>query len=125
GMNYVTGTGASKTFDQPGTYPVELLLMGESGCDYSLTENTPIHANPLPSFSPLEVYGPAPLVVSFENTTVGGSSYVWEFNDGSQGVTDMSPTHTFGELGTYTVYMQATNEFGCDDHKFGMVHVIV
>lgn len=51
------------------------------------------------------------LTATFENTTVGGSSYLWDFGDG-QTSTEMSPVHTYAVGGPYTVKMTATNANG-------------
>ena len=44
----------------------------------------------------------APIDVYFTNTTVGASSYEWDFGDGNTS-TGMSPTHTYTSPGAYTV----------------------
>lgn len=52
--------------------------------------------------------GPAPLNVSFGNRSTVGVSYFWSFGDG---VTDtiFEPSHTYGNLGSYTVTLIVTD----------------
>ena len=55
------------------------------------------------------------LMVSFENTSIDGDSYLWDFGDGSGTSTDESPTHTYTASGTFTVTLTVTNAGGEDD----------
>ena len=71
-------------------------------------------------------------IIDFTNTTAGGSTYSWDFGDGNilpagsgniangthSGTTSgtyMNPTHIYGDTGTYTITLTATNQFGCTD----------
>ena len=42
------------------------------------------------------------LVVTFNNTSTGASSYIWTFGDGNKS-TDENPTHTYAADGSYDV----------------------
>lgn len=54
------------------------------------------------------------LVVSFNNTSTGASSYIWNFGDGNRS-TEENPTHTYAADGSYDVELYATNS--ADDTK--------
>lgn len=54
------------------------------------------------------------LPITFQNTTTGGVSYVWDFGDG-QTSTVVHPNNTYDVPGTYMVTLIATNEIGCKD----------
>jgi len=49
--------------------------------------------------------------VSFTNTSVDGSSFEWDFGDGSTS-SDENPTHTFDKDGVYSITMTATSKKG-------------
>lgn len=49
------------------------------------------------------------------NTTLGASSYSWDFGDGNISSTT-NPVHTYASNGTYTVTLTATNACGTDIH---------
>ena len=49
--------------------------------------------------------------VTFTNTSVGGTSYSWDFGDGESSV-NPSPVHEYDASGTYTVVLTVTNECG-------------
>ncbi|QJD97887.1 PKD domain-containing protein [Mucilaginibacter robiniae] len=56
--------------------------------------------------------GCAPLTVSFQNTSQGATSYVYDWNDGTKtSATDTNPyTHTFTTAGVYHVVLYASND---------------
>jgi Zn-dependent metalloprotease len=51
-----------------------------------------------------------PANVKFTNTTANGSTYTWDFGDGTATSTDKDPVHTYTKAGTYTVKLTA---MGC------------
>ncbi len=57
------------------------------------------------------------LEVAFTNFSQHATSYVWDFGDVIGTSNDESPTYTFGDGGTYTVKLTATNETGSAKHE--------
>lgn len=57
------------------------------------------------------------LEVAFTNFSQHATSYAWDFGDGIGTSNDESPTYTFGDGGTYTVKLTATNETGSAEHE--------
>jgi gliding motility-associated-like protein len=54
--------------------------------------------------------------VQFFNSTVNGTSYVWDFGDNSANVTSENTSHSFPpEIGGYVVTLYAVNDAGCMD----------
>lgn len=51
-------------------------------------------------------------IIYFNNQTSGSNTYLWNFGDGQTSALP-SPTHTFGNSGTYNVVVTITNNFGC------------
>lgn len=47
--------------------------------------------------------------VTFTNTTVGATSYLWDFGDNSSTSTETNPVHIFPSSGSYTVTLTAMN----------------
>ncbi|PVG82930.1 hypothetical protein DDE18_11340 [Nocardioides gansuensis] len=61
--------------------------------------------------------GPAPLAVTFTDTsTKSPSSWAWDFGDGGTSA-ERNPTHIFATPGTYTVTLTATNVVGSSSPK--------
>ncbi len=44
-----------------------------------------------------------PAQIYFENKTIAGQSYKWDFGDGTVGISNLNPTHTYTANGTYSV----------------------
>jgi hypothetical protein len=51
--------------------------------------------------------------VSFTNTSVNATEFVWSFGDGSASSMDVEPTHIYTEAGAYIVTLDASND-QCD-----------
>lgn len=66
---------------------------------------------PQASFSAVQTNGPAPLLVSFTNSSVGAQSYLWNFGDGD-GSTVANPMHAYTNAGIYSVSLTASNAAG-------------
>jgi PKD repeat protein len=60
--------------------------------------------------------GPAPLTVNFTDTSSGTvTSWAWDFNnDGTDDSAEQNPSHTYTNMGTYTVKLTATGPDGTD-----------
>ncbi|MCB0683227.1 MAG: PKD domain-containing protein, partial [Saprospiraceae bacterium] len=52
-------------------------------------------------------------IVDFTNLSTDADSYSWSFGDGGSS-TEADPTHTYNQVGMYTVQLIATNECGSD-----------
>jgi gliding motility-associated-like protein len=70
------------------------------------------------SFIPTPDSGFAPLTVYFQNTTIGGYRYEWNFGTGRPIVTDENPTFTFPYAGEFTVMMIAYSYYDCPDTAY-------
>jgi len=57
--------------------------------------------------------GCAPLTVNFSNSSINGTSFLWDFADGNTD-TSSQPTHTFTTPGTYIVKLIAFNPNACN-----------
>jgi len=72
--------------------------------------------------------GCVPLTVLFENTSVGGISYEWDFGDGSALVNTTNQNdinHTFTAPGVYTVTLTAVDQNTCEREDRARVTITV
>ncbi|MFC4449091.1 PKD domain-containing protein [Halorussus aquaticus] len=112
-----TGTYASHTFDEAGTYTVELDVADETGATDTVSETIRVEAAAKPpsarlSCSPTEV-----TVGETVECTASGSSdpngdistFDWRFEDGTTGYGERV-THSFDEPGTYSVELDVADE---------------
>jgi gliding motility-associated-like protein len=88
------------------------------GCSDTAIAKVIVHEIPEASFYPTDyeitVLNPS---TTFINTSVGASSYIWTFGDGSVESDEVSPFHEFPaeNPGVYEIQLIASNPFGCID----------
>lgn len=106
-------------------YTIQLVATSDNGCDNAVTINNYITVYPdvIAEFS----FGPQPTTILdnnilFINETVNGVSYTWTFGDGNTS-TDINPSNTYGEVGTYEVILAATSVNGCVDTISHLVEI--
>lgn len=58
--------------------------------------------------------GCAPYSIQFNNLSIGGITYSWDFGDGSPLSSSGNPQHTFDSEGTYTITLIAQNPNTCN-----------
>jgi PKD repeat protein len=68
---------------------------------------------PIADFSASLTSGGVPLTTDFTDLSQAAASWLWDFGDGGSS-TDQNPTYTYNAMGTYTVTLTATNQFGSD-----------
>jgi PKD repeat protein len=120
-----TGKSVGFSFANSGTYPVQLQAKSETGCIYSGSKQVVIKQSPVASFTMSDQSGPPPFHVSFTNTSTGATSYQWNFNDGNQPSTEVSPQYTYNDLGDHAVDLTAISVDGCKKIESKIVSVIV
>lgn len=114
GLNSVT-----HTFPAPGAYTVRLILLDSTYCNFpgSLDSVIRVAANVDASFD-TPPSGCAPYTAVFNNTSVGGLTFNWDFGDPASGANNTStlanPTHEYLNPGTYVVRMTATDPNTCN-----------
>jgi PKD repeat protein len=121
--SYVNGTSNSSqnpsfTFTAAGTYTIQLSAQNTaSGCSGSASQTITVQPTPAPTFTATPLTNCAPSNVTFTNTSVGGTSYVWTFGDFSSGANNTSnqtsPSHIYANNGTYDVTLTMTTATGC------------
>lgn len=62
--------------------------------------------------------------VSFTNLSSGASGYSWDLGDNTTS-TEVAPTHTYDQPGTYTVTLTATNPLTCNEEDIVVGEVFV
>jgi len=108
-----TGQTVAHIYQNAGNYTATLEVRDSLGC--SLTCQTSMIISPTLSadFSVDQVIGCAPLEVNFNNMSVNGVTYYWDFGDGN-GSNSFGPSHTYMAAGTYHVTLWAFAGTGND-----------
>jgi len=110
--NSSASTNVTNVYNTAGTYTVTLTANTDKGCVNTSSSNVLINAKPLANFNAASVCQGQ--VVTFNNTSVGGVTYNWNFGDAGTS-SSASPTYTYAAAGTYTVTLTTTNANGCTD----------
>ncbi len=101
-------------FTAAGTYPIRLILLDTSYCNggdwlplnLGVVDNVDARVN-TPSM------GCAPYNAFFDNVSLGGHDYFWDFGDGTTS-TEMSPTHLYNNIGKYTIKLMVLDSNTCN-----------
>lgn len=103
-------------YDMPGTAFVKLEVEDEHGCKDDTTRA--VLYQPVPAIilvKPNDTISCAPATVFFNNQSSpinADYDIQWSFGDGERG-TDVSPTHTYLDTGTFDVRLEITSPIGC------------
>ncbi|MBK7964801.1 MAG: PKD domain-containing protein [Bacteroidetes bacterium] len=97
-----------------GNYSVELIVTNANGCSDTAIQNIIVHPTPTATASVDLNIGCAPLTVQFNNTSVGATTYIWNYGNGTNATTT-SPGYTYAIAGNYIPQLIAGNNFGCLD----------
>lgn len=121
---YSNEENPAHTYFIPGNYHVKLTvtnLTSESVANGIVT----VYQNPVSIFDayPTNVVNNEQIVV-FYNYSHHGSSYLWDFGDGSVS-TEENPYHKYLDPGSYTVSLAVTSKDGCIDTSFMHTPVVV
>lgn len=101
------------------TYTVQLIASNAFSCVDTTYGYPVVYAKPAAGFVPTPTVGCSPLAVSFTNTSVAGSTYVWKFGDGNTALatnTNHTYTNTSNTIDqTFTPTLVVTSANGCKD----------
>ncbi len=111
----VSGMGpVTHRFPAPGPYIIKLVLNDTAYCNNPDTLNINLYVaeNVIAKFETPAI-GCLPYTAIFDNTTIAGETWLWDFGDGTTS-TDFEPTHLYTLPGPYTITLTATNPNTCN-----------
>ena len=112
---FSTLTSPTHTFTSAGTFNVTLLTTAANGLTASASQQITIQSVPNPTFVAPISSNCAPASININNTTpsVAGSSYLWNFGNGSTSILENPPAQTYNTNGSFTVSLTITTSAGC------------
>ncbi|MCB0480323.1 MAG: PKD domain-containing protein [Flavobacteriales bacterium] len=130
--NWSFGDGGSSNaqnpthqYDTSKTYSLSLTV-STAHCTSNKSFNLVVEPKPTADFSILDTAGCSPLGISFTNTSLVSSVYLWNFGDGDTSSLT-SPSHSFlnSSLSNvfYNISLIASTAFGCSDTAYDTVEV--
>ncbi len=116
GTTLQSGTGiVTHSYASAGTYNVTLRLMDTTYCNSPDSVQVQLRVSPiLEAQFETPLAGCAPYTAVFNNTSLGGQQFTWDFGDGSPVSTEVSPTHLYANTGTFTVRLSAVDNSTCN-----------
>jgi gliding motility-associated-like protein len=115
-----TGDGPlNYNYKSPGTYLVTLVMDDTSYCNYPDTVTKTLRVSPTAKAQFVTpAMGCAPYTAVFNNTSLGGIFFYWDFGDPASGANDTStnpsPTHLYVNPGTYTISLLEVDSTTCN-----------
>ncbi len=109
-------TQVTHSFQSAGSYSITLSLVDTNYCNYPLdtTRIVSVAQNVIAQFQ-IPATGCAPDSAIFNNTSIGGETYYWNFGDGSPiDSIDMNPIHFYPNPGSYTITLIAVDSNTCN-----------
>jgi PKD repeat protein len=118
GTTYAGQNPPPKTYAASGIFTVTLTVSNAGGTNiaqHTVTVSDPAPAPPVASFNYSPPIGPAPLAVTFNDTSTGTPTiWAWDYGDGTVASVQNPPPHSFLVPGPYTVRLTVTNPGGSD-----------
>ena len=111
------------TFEATGDYVVGLTITTEAGCVSTISKSISILERPEGAFNTDVSQGPPPLMVNFENSSMGADNFNWDFGNGEKSAVT-NPIFTFTDLGLFEVIMIASTDAGCADTARQIINIV-
>jgi len=104
------------TFASKGTYTPQLIISTVEGCSDTISKQIIVAEPPQAAFdfAAGTHAGCTPLSTTFENLSIGATTYTWQFGDGASS-NQPTPTHTYTSEGLFTPTLIAVDSLGCAD----------
>src|SRR5262249_16108741 len=110
-----TSQNPTHSYQNPGTYTVQLIATSATGCSgiQISTNYITINPSPMPVITTnMTASCNVNQVFSFNESGGGITSWYWHFGDGNTS-TQQNPNHVYGTQGTFLVTLVTGNSFGC------------
>jgi gliding motility-associated-like protein len=103
------------SYASAGTYIVRLQLVDTNYCNYPEEIDDTLRVAPLVKAQFITPdSGCAPYTAYFNNTSLGGQQFYWNFGDGSPISNASSPSHFYANIGSYTVSLLVVDSNTCN-----------
>lgn len=113
----------TNTFNTQGSYNSSLTITDANGC---VGTSSVIIANVYPN--PISAFTVTPPIINIMEPTVtfnnisSVGTYSWNFGDGNTS-SEIIPTHTYSDTGSYTIQLITTTQYGCIDTAYSTIYI--
>ncbi len=126
GFNWTGAGDQAHTFNTPGSYTVSYTASiqgATAGCADTASVVIDVLPSPNAQFTVDQDAACDQLTVAFTNTSISGTSFLWDFGDGSSSPLQDPPPHFYGTPGAYVVTLHVENSQGCVDEANHTINV--
>jgi gliding motility-associated-like protein len=103
------------SYASAGTYRARLILHDTAYCNSPDSVVKEMRVSPLVDARfETPASGCAPYTAIFNNTSLAGQTFTWDFGDGSPLSNDVNPVHVYNNVGKYTVKLVAVDSSTCN-----------
>jgi gliding motility-associated-like protein len=114
------------SFQTPGTYIINLIMVDTSYCNYPDSATKTLRVSPVAKAQFLTPStGCAPYTAVFNNTSLGGIQFIWNFGDQTPPDSDPNPIHVYPNPGTYTVSLLEVDTTTCNQRDSTQETIVV
>jgi gliding motility-associated-like protein len=114
---YSSSSNPTHTYNTPGTLTVTVITQNSTGCGDTATSVITVYESPDASFTHNflgRTYFVNESSLELNNSTTGGSNYLWTFGTGDT-ANAFEPPYTYHTPGNYFIQLIAMNTIGCRD----------
>lgn len=113
----------SHIYNDIGNYDIYLTVTDSKGCSVDTFLNNFVNvSNVIADFTSADTVCKSTATV-FTNASIGGTSFLWNFGDGTATSTLQNPSHSFANIGQYTITLIATENANCKDTVSKTIYV--
>jgi gliding motility-associated-like protein len=114
------------SYQNTGTYIVDLFMVDTSYCNYPDTASKTLRVSPVAKAQFVTpATGCAPYFAIFNNTSLGGLQFTWNFGDQTPPDSDPNPVHIYANPGTYTVSLLEVDSTTCNQRDSTQETIVV
>ncbi|PWH85229.1 T9SS type B sorting domain-containing protein [Brumimicrobium oceani] len=92
-----------------GTFNYQVIGTDANGCKDTLSTSLIVYPSPIADFIPDTTSGVAPMTIYFEDHSINGINYFWDFGNGNSSTFDGDETQTYDNGGVYPVTLIVEN----------------
>lgn len=112
----------SHSYTSPGTYTISLIAGTANGCNDTIKKTITIGQIVQANFT--AQLNMCDSIATLNNSSTGGSSYLWDYGDGTTSTLFNPANHIYTTSGTYTILLVVTGSNGCKDSITKSVTVV-
>ena len=123
GINFSALQNPQYVFKKSGNATVKEVVTSNFGCKDSITKTIVVYPKPIAQFTVSPEYGNPGQLFKFTNTSVGATTYTWNFDDGTTS-TVMNPSHVYADTGYYDPTLIVKSAVGCPDSTSRTIQIL-